>query len=172
MRNVQWAVLLVTAVAVAACGRDASKEEPIVMKAGLYEVRLTGGGFAQFAQPGPGRTDAEICVGQSDVESFPKKLAKNYLTMGDSCGAVDIERTGNTVTGKFSCSLDPERATGEINTAFSGIISEERFDLDAQTKIDATFNDPAAQREMEASQLSRGVAIKLTAQRKGDCSPS
>lgn len=142
------------------------------MKPGLYEVKLTGGGFAQLAQEGPGVGKGEICVGQTDVDYFPKKLAKNYLTMGDSCGAVDFERTGNSVAGKFSCAVDPQRATGEIKTIFSGIISEERFDLDAQTRFDTTFNDPAAQREMEASPLSRGVAIKLTAQRKGDCNKS
>lgn len=172
MRGVDLAMLLVGATALAACGRDAAKEEPIAMKAGLYEVRFTGGGMARLAQDGPGVTDGKICVNESDAEYFPKKLAKTYLTMGDSCGPVDFERTGNAVTGKFSCAVDPQRATGEISTTFSGTVSEERFDLQAVTKFDATFNDPKAQQEMEGSQLSRGVAISLTAQRKGDCEPS
>jgi hypothetical protein len=165
-------VLLATAAALVACGRDAAKEEAIAMKPGLYEVKLTGGGVAQLAQPGPRVNNGEICVGGTHGGYLPQKLAKNYLAMGDSCGAVAFERIGNAVTGKFSCTLDPQRATGDVKTTFSGIISEERFDLDAQTTFDATFNDPADQREMQASGLSRGVAIKLTAQRKGDCNPS
>ena len=138
MRGVDLAMLLVGATALAACGRDAAKEEPIAMKAGLYEVRLTGGGMARLAQDGPGVTDGKICVSESDAEYFPKKLAKTYLTMGDSCGPVDFERTGNAVTGKFSCAVDPQRATGDINTTFSGTVSEERFDSEVR-RIDAAI---------------------------------
>lgn len=171
MRKIDLAVLMMTAASLAACGRDPAKEAPIAMKAGLYEVKLTGGGLAQFAQPGPGLTQGKICVGESDTENFPKKLARDYLSMGPTCGSVNVERTGNAVTGHFSCGVDPERATGEIKTEFSGIVSEERFDLQAVTKYDITFNDPKAQAEMGKS-LSRGVPIKLTAQRAGDCPSS
>jgi hypothetical protein len=171
VRKIDLAVLMMTAASMAACGRDPAKEAPIAMKAGLYEVKLTGGGLAQFAQPGPGVTESKICVSETDTENFPKKLVRNYLSMGPTCGSVDFERTGNAVTGRFSCGVDPERATGEIKTEFSGIVSEERFDLQAQTKFDITFNDPKAQAEMSKS-LTRGVPIKLTAQRQGDCQPS
>ncbi len=117
-------------------------------------------------------TEGEICVGESGAEFFPKKLARNYLSMGPSCGSGDFERTGNAIAGKFSCGVDPQRATGEIKATYAGIVSEERFDLDAEIKFDVTFNDPEAQREMESSQMTRGVGVKLTAQRKGDCQAS
>ena len=151
----------------AGCGAgDPAAQAEVELQPGAYEVSMAGApmGFAVAAQQQPKR-----CISGS-AANVPTALVRPYMRFDEHCGSAKFKRTGNLLTGRAVCPLDPVRSgNGTLTLDFAGTITPAGITGNTKMTMVAHSNDPQT---AAALALMNNVSLALTATRTGDCSGS
>lgn len=156
-------VLVAVAAALSSCGGDPAAEEPVKVRPGLYEAKMSAG-FGPFSVAAS-EQESRSCVTEDETEHFPQVFTRKYLSMDGQCDGPLSERKGNLVTGKLTCPADDER-TLTIN--YTAKVRAESVDVDVKGEMTAKPSDLEETTTFE-SKLSKGIDLGVKIKRVGDC---
>lgn len=156
------AVLLVTSLALGACGSEpgAGELKPgnWKMSAGMVDMDVPGATPEQqemFKSSMGEMMSQEQCVTAQEAKFDPDTMAEAFKQGGD-CTIGNFDLTGGNIDGKMTCKV-PD--AGDIDIAITGNIGPEKFSMKATT-------------EMVQDALPEGkanVTMEVTGERIGDC---
>jgi hypothetical protein len=157
------AAALTLAICLAGCKRDPATEQPVQVKPGMYEAKMTAGfgPLSLSASEGSRRS----CVTADEAEHFPQVFTRRYLSMDGACDGPLSERTGNLVTGKMSCKADKGKS---LEMTYAAAVGEEAVDVTVEGTMQMSA-ELIEHSDSEVAKLSRAVKLGVAIKRVGDC---
>lgn len=135
-------------------GSGPGPNEPANLTPGLYEISVSQS-FKHVsdkaAAPKP------ICVRAHEIDSFPHKLAEDYLVAQRGCRTVRVPREGNTISGEVICAADQRIAEGTARFAYRGEIKPDRISLEGNMVINVDLPKGAGGPEISDAALERAI---------------
>lgn len=174
--NLRQIAAVAGTLALAACAqqRDAASEEPVSVRAGLYEIKADSIGlWGMNSRRAAERGAKEVCLSDTDIGSWPRTFVRNSIAMDSDCAVAAPQRTGNAFAGTVFCPVEEREASGEFRIAYTGTLDRERSEIHARMTMDVKTSHASDKERLAmaaAGQVLKNVELTVTAVRKGDCS--
>jgi Protein of unknown function (DUF3617) len=169
---------LASCALLAGCGetRNPATEPPAKLLPGLYQIFVGRAGVASSEQGGPSTRHEKICVSASQADEWPSPFVRNYLFMHEGCSLDEKSREGNSLSGKISCPIDPQKGQGNFFVSYTGQMAPDSIELESTMEMKVVLSyeqqakDPKAAEALEQyNEMMKGVSMSTTAKRVGDC---
>ncbi|MEQ8936331.1 MAG: DUF3617 family protein [Amphiplicatus sp.] len=167
------APLCLLAAACAEEAQDPASETSVDPRPGLYEITVSGAGLMKNVKGND--VPQSYCLTETQRASFPHLLAEGFYKLSPLCTSKRRSREGNAVSGEISCAADPKMASGANRFVYSGMVGEERAEVEVHMKLEAELKPGVGGAEVSDAQMKMAMKAMerlrfvIEAARAGDC---
>jgi hypothetical protein len=167
------AILVMLPICLAGCNvaqRDAATEQPIAIKGGLYSVSFEAGAFG-MSMPIDNKNfrTKSVCVRSNEGDRWIFKAVREQITKEPNCQSLDMNRTGNAISGRLSCTMDRREGGGIGSMDYSGTISEDSVDLIGKIKPPSNLGEVSEADQRQIQAMAELMEVRIRMERDGDC---